>query len=216
MRKIFVLIFFAGILNAGDFEKLILNDRLVSGKDVKKSPAIAFTLSLIVPGTGQAYAGRFDVGRYFVASEISLWLVYFGLSEYGRWLNDDAINFAIANAGIDPANKNDDFFYDIENYRSVYDFNQRRGRDRNYDKIYDPEKFYWWWNSDESRQKYKDIRTKSRAMKYYAKFALVFVIANHFTSAIDAFILAKRFNLKSELSFEPSPQGFELSLKLNF
>jgi hypothetical protein len=215
MKKIFILFFLANFLSAGDFERLMINEKIVSGKDVKKSPALAFTMSLILPGTGQIYVDRFDVGRYFIASEISLWLVYFGLNEYGRWLNDDAINFAILNAGIDPVNKNDDFFSDIENYRSVFDFNQRKGRDRSYDKIYDPEKFFWWWNSDESRQKYKDIRIKSRAMKYYAKFALVFVIVNHFTSAIDAFILAKRFKLKPELNFKPH-QGLEFSLKLNF
>jgi hypothetical protein len=205
MKKLILLLLAFDIVISGDLDK---------HNSDKKSPAVAFGLSLIFPGLGQAYLKRFDIGRYFLASEVSLWLVYFGLNEYGRWLNDDAINFAVARAGIDKTGKDGDFFANIENYRSVYDFNQRKGRDRNYDKLYDTEKFFWWWDTDESRQRYKDIRTKSRAMRYYAKFALVFVISNHFASAIDAFVLAKKSNLK--LGVLPTWEGFNAYLSFNF
>jgi hypothetical protein len=205
MKKLILLLLAFDIVISGDLDK---------NNSDKKSPAVAFGLSLIFPGLGQAYLKRFDIGRYFLASEVSLWLAYFGLNEYGRWLNDDAINFAVARAGIDKTGKDDDFFANIENYRSVYDFNQRKGRDRNYDKLYDTDKFFWWWDTDESRQRYKDIRTKSRAMRYYAKFALVFVISNHFASAIDAFVLAKKSNLK--LGVLPTREGFNAYLSFNF
>ncbi len=214
MKKLILLLLAFNTVLSSDLDKLNIKNKLTSEVSNKKSPAVAFGLSLVFPGLGQAYLKRFDVGRYFLASEISLWLVYFGLNEYGKWLNEDAINFAVARAGIDRNGKDGDFFANIENYRSVYDFNQRKGRDRDYDKLYDPGKFFWWWDTDESRQRYKDIRTKSRAARYYAKFALVFIISNHFASAIDAFVLAKKSNLK--LGVLPTRKGFDVYLSFNF
>ncbi|CUS78634.1 hypothetical protein JGI7_00709 [Candidatus Kryptonium thompsonii] len=223
MKKIFLLFVVLNIAIAGDIDKFKIRENIISGivsenEKREKSPAVAFGFSLIVPGLGQAYLERFDVGKYFLASEISLWLVYFGLNEYGRWLNDDAINFAVIRAGIDPNGKPDDFFANIENYRSVYDYNLRKGRDRDYAKLYDPEKFYWWWDSEQSRQRYKDMRIKSRAFGYYAKFSFVFIIANHFASAIDALILARKQSksLNHEFGFIPSSRGLNFYLKFEF
>lgn len=220
MKKFFVFFLALNIVIAGDLERFKIRNDIFSGSatEDKKSPALAFGLSLAVPGLGEAYVKRFDIGRYFLASEISLWLIYLGLNEYGRWLNNDAISFAVVHAGIDPNGKSDDFFAHIENYRSVYDYNLRKGRDRDYEKIYDTEKFYWWWDSDLSRQRYKNIRTKSRAFRYYAKFAFVFIITNHFASAIDAFILARKQNksLKPEVGLVLSPHGLNLCLKIDF
>jgi len=218
MKKIFLLFLAFNFVIAGELDRFKIRDEIVSGQRGEKSPAVAFGLSLVVPGLGQAYLKRFDVGRYFIASEISLWLVYFGMNEYGRWLNEDAINFAVIRAGIDRKDKDNDFFANIENYMSVYDYNQRKGRDRDYDKLYDVQKFYWWWDSEQSRQRYKDMRTRSRALRYYAKFAFVFVIANHIASAVDALILARKFNqnLKPEFGFSPSARGVEFYINLNF
>jgi len=222
MKKIFLLVLLVNIVVAGDFDKFRIRNEIVSGVNLEdtevRSPGVAFGLSLVVPGLGQAYVKRFDVGRYFLASEISLWLIYFGLNEYGKWLNNDAINFAVIHAGIEPAGKPDDFFANIENYRNVFDYNLRKGRDRDYDKIYDPEKFYWWWDSEQSRQRYKDMRIKSRAFRYYAKFSIIFIISNRFASAIDALILARRQkkNLNPEFSLIPTTHGFNFYLKFDF
>lgn len=209
MRKFLLLILLLNIAMAGDLEKFKIREEIISENKGEKSQAIAFGLSLIVPGLGQAYVNRFDVGKYFFISEISLWLIYFGMNEYGRWLNDDAINFAVLYAEVDPRGKTNDFFADIENFRSVYDYNLRRSRNREFEKLYDVGKFYWWWDSDESRQRYKDLRTKSRAMRYYAQFSIVFIIANHLASAIDALILTRKFNqnLEPKLGFIPSSDG---------
>ncbi len=216
MKKIFLLLFVFNIVFAGDLDKFKIREFIVLGKQNEKSPALAFGLSLVVPGLGQAYVERFDVGKYFLISEISLWLVYFGMNEYGKWLNDDAVNFAVLHAGVDPTGKDNDFFANIENYKSVYDYNQRKGRDREYDKLYDVNKFYWWWDSDGSRQRYKDIRMKSRAIRYYAKFAVVFVVVNHFASAIDALILSKKSNISIKPELDPSSRGIEFCISLNF
>lgn len=223
MKKFLLLFVAFNIAVAGDIDKFKIRGEIISGitsesEKRDKSASVAFGLSLVVPGLGQAYLERFDVGRYFLASEISLWLVYFGLNEYGQWLNNDAINFAVIRAGINPDNKPDDFFANIENYRSVYDYNLRKGRDRDYAKLYDLEKFYWWWDSEQSRQRYKDMRIKSRAFRYYAKFSFVFIIANHFASAIDALILARKQSksLNPEFGFIPSPRGLNFYLKFDF
>lgn len=223
MKKFLFLVFLYGVTFGGELDKFkirneILSKIIVEDTNRSKSPAIAFGLSLIMPGLGEAYIQRFDIGKYFLISEISLWLAYFGLNEYGKWLNEDAINFAVIRAGIEPEGKPEDFFANIENYRSVYDYNLRKGRDRDYSKIYDPTKFYWWWDSEQSRLKYKDMRTKSRAFRYYAKFTIVFIISNHFASAIDALILTKKQNEDSsvKLSLFPLPNGFNLYVGFDF
>lgn len=216
MKNFLHLLLIFNIAVAGDLDKFKIREEITSGQQNKKSQTVAFGLSLIVPGLGQAYLKRFDVGRYFIASEVSLWLLYFGMNEYGKWLNDDAISFAVLRAGINRSGKTDDFFANIENYRSVYDYNQRKSRDREYEKLYDVNKFYWWWDSDQSRQRYKDMRTKSRAVKYYAKFTVVFIIANHIASAIDALILARKFNQGFEPKFGFIPFGSGVKFYVNF
>jgi hypothetical protein len=216
MRKFFLFIFLLNIAVAGDLEKFKIREEIISENKGERSQAVAFGLSLIVPGLGQAYVNRFDVGKYFFVSEISLWLIYFGMNEYGKWLNDDAINFAVLYAGVDPRGKTNDFFADIENFRSVYDYNLRKSRNREFEKLYDVGKFYWWWDSDESRQRYKDLRTKSRAMKYYAQFSIVFIIANHLASAIDALILARKFNQNIEPKFGFIPSNGGVKFYINF
>jgi hypothetical protein len=210
---ILILLIFRNLSLCGGFANLG-GDTLNS--DDKRIVAISSGLSLILPGLGQAYIGRFDVGRYFVASELTLWVAYLGMILYGRWLNEDAINFAVIHAGIDKAGKPDDFFVNIENFRNVYDYNDKKMRDRDYDLVYDPEKFFWWWDSDEARRRYKDMRKRSRAFKYYANFILAFVVVNHIVSAIDAGILARRLNRKIHMGIQPIPSGVLLSIKFKF
>src|SRR5438552_4369689 len=52
----------------------------------KKSPGLAMIYSLLVPGMGQLYTKRFDVGKYFLISEAALWTAFASFTVYGNWL----------------------------------------------------------------------------------------------------------------------------------
>src|SRR6266542_5167064 len=82
----------------------------------RKSPMLAFLYSLAVPGMGQLYAHRLDVGKYFMISEAALWLGFAAFTVYGNWMFNDAVSYAVNHAGIDKNNKTDDFYSNIGNY----------------------------------------------------------------------------------------------------
>jgi len=154
----------------------------------KKSVALAALYSLLVPGMGEIYTGEFSSsGKYFLIAEGALWLTFTVFEVYGNALQTDSRSFAVANAGIDPSGKDDQFYVDISNFLNVYDYNEAQLRDRELRQVYDPAGGYaWQWNSDASRQLYRDQRISSVNMFNNEKFIVAAVIVNHVLSAINA------------------------------
>lgn len=154
----------------------------------RKSVALAALYSLLVPGMGEIYTGGFtSSGKYFLIAEGALWLTFTVFEVYGNTLQTDSRSFAVANAGIDPSGKDDQFYVDISNFLNVYDYNEAQLRDRELRQVYDPAAGYaWQWNSDASRQLYRDQRISSVNMFNNEKFIVAAVIVNHVLSAINA------------------------------
>ena len=50
----------------------------------------------------------------------------------------------LGHAGVSAEGKDDQFFIDVGNFMSVADYNDKRLRDREPDKLYDPLKGYSW------------------------------------------------------------------------
>jgi hypothetical protein len=153
----------------------------------KKSVALAALYSLALPGMGELYAGSFSSGRYFLAAEGALWLTYAIFQVRADALRDDARSFAVARAGVSLAGKNDQYFVDIGNFLSIDDYNEKKLRDRDVDKLYDPALGYSWrWDADASRASYRDQRVSSDDMYNNRKFVVAVVVINHVASAINA------------------------------
>jgi hypothetical protein len=165
----------------------------------KKSPALAFLMSLLVPGTGQVYAGRFDVGKYYMISEASLWLMYASFTIYGNWLLNDAYNFAVIHAGINKNGKNDQFFLDIANWDNVIEYNNDKLQRGEYNLLYYPENGWgFYWDQVSNRKKYREDKLAGDRIKNDRLFVVGAVLVNHVISAISALFVTNKYN--SELN----------------
>ena len=188
----------SGSLSGKEFETRKEN---ISSPKSKKSPGLAFIYSLFVPGTGQLYSDRFDVGKYFMISEASLWLGYAAFTIYGNWLLDDAYNYAASHAGItnDGKERDDKFYIDIGNYENYEQFNNEQLIFGQYENLYDPEKgYYFWWDKTENRRKYREDKLASDRIKNDRLFIVGAILVNHVVSAISAIVLTNKYN--NELS----------------
>jgi hypothetical protein len=153
----------------------------------QKSVGIAILASLALPGMGELYSGSFSSGKYFLGAEGVLWLTYAVFQVYGDALRDDARAYAVAHAGISLSGKNDQFFVDLGNFANVDDYNQKRLRDRQVERLYDPALgFGWSWDSETSRLSYRDQRIASDNIYNDRKFVLAAILVNHVASAINA------------------------------
>jgi hypothetical protein len=157
------------------------------GAPTKKSTGLAAIYSLLLPGMGELYADGFESGKYFLIAEGALWLTYASFEIYGNQLRDDSRSFAQAHAGIIPSGKEDQYFVDIGNFLDVREFNEKKLRDRELEKLYDPLSGYaWQWDSDFSRATYRDQRIASDNMYNNRKFVFAAILINHVGSAINA------------------------------
>jgi len=153
----------------------------------KKSVGVAAIASLLLPGMGELYVGSLGTGKYLLIAEGVLWLTYATFGVYGDALRDDARVFAVARAGVNTVGKDDQFFIDIGNFLDVGEYNEKKLRDREPSKVYDPAAGFWWaWDADASRAEYRDQRIASENMFNNQKFVLAAVLINHLASAINA------------------------------
>lgn len=167
----------------------------------KKSVPLAVALSLVLPGMGELYAGDYSRGKYLTSAEGFLWLTFASVQLYGTWLKNDARLFAATNAGVKLDGKDDKYFVDIGNYSDIYWYNERKLQDRQDDKLYDPNSnYYWRWNSEEDRQKYRNFRIKSDEVFNSRQFIVGAILANHIVSAINAGMLASKLNKQTDFT----------------
>jgi len=153
----------------------------------KKSVGLAAIYSLLLPGMGELYTDGFSTGKYFLIAEGAIWLTYAGFSVYGDALRDDARAFAVAHAGVSLSGKDDQFFVDVGNFMSIDEYNDKKLRDRDLAKVYDPTQGYAWnWDSDLSRSSYREQRVASDNVYNNRKFVLAAVLLNHVASAVNA------------------------------
>jgi hypothetical protein len=153
----------------------------------KKSVWMAIGYSLILPGLGDVYADNMRTGRYYLGADAALWLTYGGLRTYGRWLRQDAQTYASQHAGANFDGKGDQFAVDIGNFDNVYEYNEAKLRNRQFDLIYDPgTNFAWQWTTANDRLDYKHLRIRGDAVTRNSQFVIGALVINRIISAISA------------------------------
>lgn len=153
----------------------------------KKSVWAAIGYSLIVPGLGNLYADDFRTGRYYLGADVALWMTYGGVRAYGRWLKQDALTFASEHSGANFEAKGDQFAVDLGNFTNVYDYNDAKLRNRQFDLLYDPNSsFAWQWSSDDERLHYKDLRIRGDAILRNSQFVIGALVLNRIIAAVSA------------------------------
>jgi hypothetical protein len=182
----------------------------------EKSVLKAVALSLLLPGMGELYADGFESGKYFLIAETGLWLTYTGFEAYGHWLQNDARSFAARHASVTVDGKDDQFFIDIGNFLNVYEYNEKKLRDRDPARLYNPNgPYFWQWDTDASRARFRDLRVKSDNVLNNVRFVVGAIIVNHIASAINAARLASRWNRElSKNGWQIEPRFIGQSLRL--
>lgn len=190
-----------------EFNRNIINNSF-NYSDEKKSPFLAVVYSLVLPGMGEWYANRFDVGRYSLSAEVTLWILYLGMENFGYHLQEDSRSFARIHAGFDDINKNDNYYVDVSNYKNTFEFNDNKLRDRNSRALYDPySNMGWNWDSEANRRKFRDMRISSATVLNNTKFVAITIVANRLFSAVNAARLTAKYN--SQLNLSISPTGYD-------
>lgn len=188
----------------------------------EKKPAISFLLSLLIPGAGHLYAGRMDVGKYFLVGEAALWLSFGGLSYYGEVLEKDAKSFAVIHSGLNKEGKDDDYFVNVSSYNSIYEYNNEKLLRGEYDKLYEVSSYFWQWDDPANRNNFDEQRKKSERMFNARKIFTTGMIINRITSGISAYILTSNpenkvtFNTEVTSSPDNDIDGFKINFSTRF
>lgn len=164
---------------------------------VKKSPGLAMIYSLLVPGMGQLYTKRFDVGKYFLISEAALWTAFASFTLYGNWLLNDAYNYSVLHAGVIKGDKakDDNFWINISNYDNVEQYNNDMLEQGNYDQVYFPGSgFDFTWDNVSNRKNYREDKLSGDRIKNDRLFVVGAILINHLISAVSAIVLTNKYN----------------------
>ena len=183
------------------------------GKSVKK----AFLYSLIVPGSGEFYAGSKIKAAVFLGVDVALWAFYFNYhgkgkdkeTEYkgfadGHWVEDEYIQWLMVTYGI---TSDRDPYEDPETGDTVY-FSHHlpdTKTDQYYEMIGKYEQFSEGWDDynssaefSQNREFYLGQRRDSNDLLNKATYSAMFSLGNHILSAFDAALTVKRHNRRGE------------------
>lgn len=183
-----------------------------------KSPALAALASFVVPGLGELYAGRYDVGKYSTIAEVSLWAFYTAVELYSSQVRNDAITYARIYSGAEVAGKSNQFFVNIGNFLNTQDYNIKKIHDGDYGNLYSSSSYQWQWQSDADRARFKALRIKADEYLNYGRYTAAVIILNHLISAVDAARLTAHFNASavSSLDNAPGTEGVYLRVSAGF
>lgn len=209
-----------------ELSEMVLKDTLKETTTINnslnaKSPGISALLSAVLPGAGHYYAGRMDVGVYFLGAEVSMWLGLFGVNYYGNVLRDDSRSYASLHSGLTKDGKDDEFYSNVGNYMTVYNYNNEKLQRGEYEKLYDINTHFWNWDSPDNQYEFDMQRKKSERTYNLRTIFITGMIINRIVSGLSAIILTNKGNnnagsikLSSELI--STPENRVDGIKLNF
>ena len=73
---------------------------------------------------GELYAGNYNRGKYFTIADGVFWGFYAGFNIYGSWQRHNYKSFAASDAGVNPVNKDADFYAAIGEVTSIDEWNR--------------------------------------------------------------------------------------------
>ncbi len=190
------------------------------GKSVKK----AFVYSLIVPGSGEFYAGSKIKAALFFGLDVTLWALYFNYHGKGKdrekeyqafadttWFEDDYKQWLWETVYEKeyPYEIVCDTFPYWNNEKQEWEYFSHHLPDKKTQQYYEMigkyEQFRWGWEDYDGSvlpspkwDDYRNMRAISNDWLNKAKYSAMFSLANHILSAFDASIAVKKYNKKGE------------------
>lgn len=171
----------------------------------KKSPVLAFAYSLLLPGAGHWYIDRMDVGKYFLTADAISWTGLISLNIYGDNVIDDAESYSVEHAEVtDPSGKDEDFFANVGNYNSVYEYNNDKLSRGEYSMLYNVSTQFWNWDAESNRDVFEAQRKKSERIYNNRIIFGSLLIANRVVSGISAYLIANNMKNSRKLTVVPN------------
>ena len=157
--------------------------------------------------------------------EAASWLGFAGLNIYGNALREDARTFAAENSGLDKSGKPDDYFANVGNFNSVYEYNNDKLLKGQYSQLYDVNTYFWNWDNVTNKDSFEEQRKKSERVYNTRVVFGTTLIVNRIVSAISALILANKKSDSNTLNIQPEllqknygvgVDGLKLNISKNF
>ncbi|MCK4427152.1 MAG: hypothetical protein KAW16_01565 [candidate division Zixibacteria bacterium] len=185
-------------------EKVITDVYGFKGKSVKR----AFLYSLIIPGTGEFYAGSKIKAFLFFGLDVTFWSLYFNYHGKGKDKEDEYIAFADKNWNEDDYRAWWELLPDTAKEKYSHTLPDEHNQ-QYYEMIGKYKQFAFAWDDFDDntagedsmtpyRDHYLDVREQSNSWLNKAKYSAMFSLANHILSAFDAAIAVKKYNKKGE------------------
>ncbi len=174
------------------------------------NPIIA---SAIMPGWGELILKKKNEARVFFIIEGSLWFSYYTFNWLGTKLEKSSRIFSFEHAGANPLRNDMEYFDNLEDYNSSYEYNLVVERDASYYYPNDPvrqqeyiqENGYfgedeWEWDALENRNYYWERRKSARENLRRATFMTGFMIINRLVSVVNVAVFKEKpgFGFNSE------------------
>ncbi len=139
------------------------------------------------------------------------------LNHHGKQLRDNYRAFAASNAGVTGSHPKE-FYIDVANWLSVFDYNEQRMADRSFGAVYDTETQYWMWDSEGNRARMDEMRLTSDRSLNRVIYAVALIGVNHIVSAFHAGRLQSQAKKESEsrVGWNLTPQHLQGGGKINF
>ena len=178
-------------------------------------------LSILLPGTGELYAGGGRSSRFFLFMEGTFWtgLLTFQFLESTRI--DTYRSFAAAHAGVQLKGKSESYIEEVFRFQSIYARNAREiflAGDLANLRPETPDQ-RWEWDSETSRLKFQDLRSKAVSAEQKAFLFVGALVFNRFVSALNAASIARRSRPAGNLRvgvFVPPGGGLNTWLQASF
>ncbi len=173
------------------------------------SPWKAVAASALLPGLGEAYAGRRDRSRLFLGLESAIWITFGYYRIQADQRRDRQLEFAATQAGA-PEDQDSDYYEHIGLWLSLeewHDIVRQDARLRFPDDadaqaaFFEANKRYdagqsWSWPDDGTRTAYRRLRSQTERSYRNARLAAGAALFNRFASMIDALALVRSHNRK--------------------
>jgi hypothetical protein len=192
--------------------------------------------SLTVPGWGQATIGRPRAGLAFALVEVGVWASFAGFRIQEQMRRDTYVRTAQLMAGIDLAQRDEEYRRLVGLYSSSEEYNRLVVR-RDAANLYygDPDAYnayvaahelkgndVWAWGTEDDLQRYRDERQAAQSATKHAQDALAVALINRLLSVIHVSRAeAPRAPDRTSWSLEyvpvaDDPTAFRLGLRADF
>jgi hypothetical protein len=178
-----------------------------AGDDGRKSLLKAVAASALLPGLGERYVGRGGRATAFHVAEAAIWISFGGYRIQGDLRKDRYVEWAQTRAGANP-DGDSDYLEHIGLWLSLEEWHDIVRRDARLRFPDDPaaqaeyfnenlrygEGEAWAWPDDETRVRYRQLRSQSERSYRNARLAFGLAIVNRLASMVDALALARLHN----------------------